>query len=91
MDSDTAVHAHSPIALTQGQMTCQRRGSGPSSAPWGAIVRMALSQAFLASCGSGPSSAPWGAIVRMDFTARPACADLSCQVCACGVRNLFVV
>ena len=27
----------------------------------------------------------------LDFTARLACADLSCQVCACGVRNLFVV
>ena len=32
-------------------------GNGPSSAPWGAIVRMAVSQAFLASFGSGPSEA----------------------------------
>ena len=33
----------------------------------------------------------FAANVFLDFTVRPACADLSCQVCACGVRNLFVV
>ena len=65
MNSDTAVHAHNPLALIQGQMARQSRGSGPSSAPCRAIVRMAVSQAFLASYGSGPSSAQWGTIVRM--------------------------
>ena len=80
------------VAMAQAQ-----RHGGPlsvwlSAKPFWRVVAVAQAQRHWGTCLFGCRALfEFAANVFLDFTVRPACADLSCQVCACGVRNLFVV